>query len=154
MIKPCGFVILSMLCCVTRTRSQSCAPSHPSLSSSLSAPCRVSLPASAAIAGISTSPACTPRPAPNTSHCLLALPAYPRPCGLRYCHRHHLHGELLVRGARPRLRGVYVCMYVSVSFLRSTKLTAERRLRNGAKTKAGPLEAEQLSRLGNIALVR
>ena len=23
-----------------------------------------------------------------------------------YCHRHHLHGELLVRGARPRLRGV------------------------------------------------
>ena len=27
-------------------------------------------------------------------------------------------------------------------------------LRNGAKTKAGPLEAEQLSRLGNIALVR
>ena len=28
------------------------------------------------------------------------------------------------------------------------------KLRNGAKTKAGPLEAEQLSRLGNIALVR
>jgi hypothetical protein len=27
-------------------------------------------------------------------------------------------------------------------------------LRIGAKTKAGPLEAEQLSRLGNIALVR
>ena len=27
-------------------------------------------------------------------------------------------------------------------------------LRNGAKTKAGPLEAEQLSRFGNIALVR
>ena len=27
-------------------------------------------------------------------------------------------------------------------------------LRNGAKAKAGPLEAEQLSRLGNIALVR
>jgi hypothetical protein len=27
-------------------------------------------------------------------------------------------------------------------------------LRNGAKTKAGPLEAEQLSRLGNKALVR
>ena len=27
-------------------------------------------------------------------------------------------------------------------------------LTNGAKTKAGPLEAEQLSRLGNIALVR
>ena len=27
-------------------------------------------------------------------------------------------------------------------------------LRNGAQTKAGPLEAEQLSRLGNIALVR
>ena len=26
-------------------------------------------------------------------------------------------------------------------------------LRNGAKTKAGALEAEQLSRLGNIALV-
>ena len=27
-------------------------------------------------------------------------------------------------------------------------------LRNGAKTKAGPLEAEQLNRLGNKALVR
>ena len=27
-------------------------------------------------------------------------------------------------------------------------------LRNGAKNKAGPLEAEQLSRAGNIALVR
>jgi hypothetical protein len=25
---------------------------------------------------------------------------------LRYCHRHHLHGELLVCGARPRLRKV------------------------------------------------
>ena len=32
--------------------------------------------------------------------------------------------------------------------------TAFGELRNGAKTKAGPLEAEQLSRLGNIALVR
>ena len=32
--------------------------------------------------------------------------------------------------------------------------TAWGELRNGAKTKAGPLEAEQLSRLGNIALVR
>ena len=31
--------------------------------------------------------------------------------------------------------------------------TAWGELRNGAKTKAGPLEAEQLSRLGNIALV-
>ena len=41
----------------------------------------------------------------------------------------------------------YAYAYMSVSFLRSTKLTAERRLRNGAKTKAGPLEAEQLSRL-------
>ena len=54
---------------------QSCAPSHPSLSSSLAAPCRVSLPASAAIAGISTSPACTPRrPAPNTSLIAIILP--------------------------------------------------------------------------------
>ena len=43
---------------------------------------------------------------------------------------------------------------MSVSFSRSTNFAAERRLRNGAKTKAGPLEAEQLSRLGNIALVR
>ena len=32
--------------------------------------------------------------------------------------------------------------------------TAWGELRNGAKTKAGPLEAEQLSRLGNKALVR
>ena len=32
--------------------------------------------------------------------------------------------------------------------------TAWGELRNGAKTKAGPLEAEQLSRLGKIALVR
>jgi hypothetical protein len=45
------------------------------LSSSLSAPCRVSLPASAAIAGISTSPACTPRSAPNTS--LIASSHFP-----------------------------------------------------------------------------
>ena len=30
----------------------------------------------------------------------------------------------------------------------------QAKLRNGAKTKAGPLEAEQLSRFGNIALVR
>jgi hypothetical protein len=42
MIKPCGLV-----CCVAY-------PSHPSLSSSLSAPCLVSLPASAAIAGTLT----------------------------------------------------------------------------------------------------
>jgi hypothetical protein len=83
----------------TRTRSQSCAPSHPSLSSSLSAPCRVSLPASAAIAGISTSPACTPRPAPNTS--LIASSHFPqtqfhehkltqpRPVSLGLSHHHH-----------------------------------------------------------------
>ena len=47
-------------------------------------------------------------------------------------------------------------MYVSVSFSRSTNFFAERRLRNRSKTKAGPLEAEQLSRLGNNnkALVR
>ena len=32
--------------------------------------------------------------------------------------------------------------------------TAFGELRNGAKIKAGPLEAEQLSHLGNIALVR
>ena len=42
----------------------------------------------------------------HLSHCLLALPFYSIPRGLRYCHRHHLHGELLVCGARPRLRGV------------------------------------------------
>jgi hypothetical protein len=75
MIKPCGLV-----CCVAYpyARSQSCAPSHPSLSSSLSAPCLVSLPASAAIAGtcISTSPAGTPRPAPNTSR--IASSHFPR----------------------------------------------------------------------------
>jgi hypothetical protein len=45
-------------------------------------------------------------------------------------------------------------MHMSVSFSRSGNITAERRLRNRSKTKAGPLEAEQLSRLGNIALVR
>ena len=39
--------------------------------------------------------------------------------------------------------------YMSVSFSRWLNFPAERRLRNGAKTKAGPLEAEQLSRLGN-----
>ena len=33
----------------------------------------------------------------HLSRCLLTLP---------YCHRHHLHGELLMCGARPRLRGV------------------------------------------------
>ena len=44
-------------------------------SSSPSAPCLVSLRASAAIAGVSTSPACTPRPAPNTS--LIASSLFP-----------------------------------------------------------------------------
>jgi len=63
MIKPCGLVISKlthtiislyklkiMLCCVSLSVQayscklvQSCAPSHPSLSSSLSAPCLVSL---------------------------------------------------------------------------------------------------------------
>jgi hypothetical protein len=76
MIKPCGLVTYVVL--RTRTRSQYCAPSHPSLSSSLAAPYLVSLPASAAIAGISTSPACTPRPAPNTS--LIASSHKPQAC--------------------------------------------------------------------------
>ena len=43
-------------------------------------------------------------------------------------------------------------LYMSVSFSRSRNFPAERRLRNGAKTKAGPLEAEQLSRLGFCAV--
>jgi hypothetical protein len=45
------------------------------LSSSLSAPRLVSRPASAVIAGVSTSPACTPRPAPSTS--LIASSHFP-----------------------------------------------------------------------------
>ena len=40
-------------------------------------------------------------------------------------------------------------LYSITTPLEGLNFTAERRLRNGAKTKAGPLEAEQLSRLGN-----
>ena len=50
---------------------------------------------------------------------------------------------------------MYVCTAVcdwAISEMHDS--TAWGELRNGAKTKAGPLEAEQLSRLGNIALVR
>ena len=57
----------------TRTRALSCASLHPLLSSSLSSPRLVSRPASAAIAGVSTSPACTPRPAPVYSCRILQL---------------------------------------------------------------------------------
>jgi hypothetical protein len=46
-----------------------------------------------------------------------------------------------------KIRGDILVSYASVSFSRWSNVTAERRLRNGAKTKAGPLEAEQLSRL-------
>ena len=45
-------------------------------------------------------------------------------------------------------------VHVSVSFSRWLNFAAERRLRNGAKTKAGPLEAEQLSRLRRNAAKR
>ena len=45
---------------------------------------------------------------------------------------------------------VVLCDWSDSEILDSLKLGE---LRNGAKTKAGPLEAEQLSRLGNIALV-
>ena len=123
---------LSMCCVPHRIRR---SPRHSLLpASSLVPPL---LPS--AIAGVSTSPACTlhasPRPqhdklagasngeernwilisgrptaAPHSSYymtntSLITSSHFPS-CGLHYCHRHCLHGELLVRGARPRLRGV------------------------------------------------
>ena len=51
----------------------------------------------------------------------------------------------------PRGSNLYVHDWAISEMEDSTKIGE---LRNGAKTKAGPLEAEQLSRLGNIALVR
>jgi hypothetical protein len=110
------------------TRSSlSCTPSPPSSSSSPSAPCLVARRAPAAIAGVSTSPACTPSPRPqHLSHRLLALPSYPIPRGLRYCHRHSMHGELLVRGARPRLRGVLKSLSPPLFERESTRNRARR----------------------------
>jgi hypothetical protein len=62
MIKPCG---LRIVCCVAYPYAL--AILCPVASIALCSLPRLSLPASAAIAGISTSPACTPRPAPSTS---------------------------------------------------------------------------------------
>ena len=48
----------------------------------------------------------------HLSHCLLTLPSYPIPRGLRYCHRHHLnclcvaHAHVLP-GARLRWHVLY-----------------------------------------------
>jgi len=57
---------------------------------------------------LNLAPACTPRPAPNTS--LIASPRTSllptRPRGLRYCHRHRLHGELLIQGYAYTTRGI------------------------------------------------
>ena len=76
MIKPCGLVCVAYpYACAAL-----CPIASVALLATLRSPPRLSSRASAAIAGVSTSPACTPRPAPNTSHIAssLALPSYPR----------------------------------------------------------------------------
>jgi hypothetical protein len=68
------------------------------------------LRASSLVAPLPPSPVFQPRLPVRLAPPPTPLSSPPRsttfPRGLRYCHRHHLHGELLMCGARPRLRGV------------------------------------------------
>ena len=101
-IKPCGLVCcVAILCPVASVALLVARCSLPRLSSRLCCHRRY-----LNLACLHASPR-----SQHLSHCLLTLPSYPIPRGLRYCHRHHLHGELLVCGARPRLRGVPPLFY-------------------------------------------
>ena len=84
MRKPCGLVILccvAILCPVASVALLVARCSLPRLSSRLCCHRRY------------LNLAClhaSPRPQ-HLSHCLLALPSYPIPRGLRYCHRHQVN---------------------------------------------------------------